>query len=208
MSKTGKNEMTDLSIFYPLNTNPRIGFIGLGNMGSALAMRLLEPSLMVFDSDRNKMKPFTKKGAIGAKNVSDIGKECDIIFACLPTSAETEAVLFGKAGLAPVLGPGKVFIDMTSGDPSMSHALAARLNESGVSFVDAPVSGGPRGAGEGSIAIMIGSDPQLYEQLFWVFEKISCNIFHAGPLGAGHALKAGNNLLNLNTSSYDETHLL
>ena len=202
--------MTDLSISYPLNPNPRIGFIGLGNMGSALAMRLLEPSLMVFDPDRNKMKPFTKKGAIGAQNVPDIGKECDIIFACLPTSVETEVVLFGESGLAPVLGPGKVFIDMTSGDPSISHALAARLNKSGVSFVDAPVSGGPRGASEGSIAIMIGTDPQLYEQLFWVFEKISCNIFHAGPVGAGHALKAGNNLLNLicRIASYEVVSLL
>jgi 3-hydroxyisobutyrate dehydrogenase len=92
---------------------------------------------------------------------------------------------------------GQIFIDMTSGDPAMSRDQAARLKQAGIDFVDAPVSGGPRGAREGVIAIMVGGDAALYARLLPLFGRISSNCFHAGPVGAGHALKAGNNLLNL-----------
>jgi len=86
---------------------------------------------------------------------------------------------------------------MTSGDPAISRDQAARLKQAGIDFVDAPVSGGPRGAREGVIAIMVGGDAALYAQLLPLLGRISSNCFHAGPVGAGHALKAGNNLLNL-----------
>ena len=189
--------MTDKTTLISPQQSERIGFIGLGNMGAALAMRLLGSSLVVFDHDSAKMTPFIKAGAVCAADLADIGKACDIIFACLPTSVVTELVLFGENGIAGDLKPGQVFIDMTSGDPSMSRNQAARLATSGVTFVDAPVSGGPRGARDGTIAIMVGGEAKLYGQLLPVFERISSNVFHAGPVGAGHALKAGNNLLNL-----------
>ena len=180
----------------------RIGFIGLGNMGSAIAMRLTKPKidglpLMVYDPDSIKSVPFIEKGAIAAKSALELCKSCDIIFACLPTSAVTETVLFGDAGISRDLKPGQIFVDMTSGDPAISRDQAARLAKAGVIFVDAPVSGGPRGAREGTIAIMVGGEDKLYEQILPTLKVISSNIFHAGPVGAGHALKAGNNLLNL-----------
>ena len=189
--------MTDKTTLISPQQSERIGFIGLGNMGAALAMRLLGSSLVVFDHDSAKMTPFIKAGAVCAADLADIGKACDIIFACLPTSVVTELVLFGENGIAGDLKPGQVFIDMTSGDPSMSRNQAARLATSGVTFVDAPVSGGPRGARDGTIAIMVGGGAKLYGQLLPVFERISSNVFHAGPVGTGHALKVGNNLLNL-----------
>ena len=180
----------------------RIGFIGLGNMGSAIAMRLTKPKidglpLMVFDPDSIKLAPFIERGAIAAKSALELCKSCDIIFACLPTSAVTETVLFGDAGIFSDLKSGQIFVDMTSGDPALSRDQAARLAKAGVIFVDAPVSGGPRGAREGTIAIMVGGEDKLYEQILPTLKVISSNIFHAGPVGAGHALKAGNNLLNL-----------
>ena len=180
----------------------RIGFIGLGNMGSAIAMRLTKPKidglpLMVYDPDSIKLAPFIERGAIAAKSALELCKSCDIIFACLPTSAVTETVLFGDAGISRDLKPGQIFVDMTSGDPAISRDQAARLAKAGVIFVDAPVSGGPRGAREGTIAIMVGGEDKLYEQILPTLKVISSNIFHAGPVGAGHALKAGNNLLNL-----------
>jgi 3-hydroxyisobutyrate dehydrogenase len=180
----------------------RIGFIGLGNMGAALAMRFIKPKtrglpLMVYDPDRGKTTSFTEKGAIAAESAVELVKTCDIIFACVPNSTVTEAVLFGEAGIACDLEPGQIFVDMTSGDPAISRDQAARLARAGVMFVDAPVSGGPRGAHEGTIAVMVGGEAALYSQLLPVLKRISCNIFHAGPVGAGHALKAGNNMLNL-----------
>ena len=177
--------------------NPKIGFIGLGNMVAALAMRLLDPSLMVYDPDQTAMTPFVDGGAIAAVDLVAMAKQCDIIFACLPTSAVCESVLFGDGGMAGHMKAGQIFIDMTSGDPAISRDQAARLKKAGIDFVDAPVSGGPRGAREGVIAIMVGGDAALYAQLLPLFGRISSNIFHAGPVGAGHALKAGNNLLNL-----------
>jgi len=177
--------------------NPKIGFIGLGNMGAALAMRLLDPSLMVYDPDQTAMTPFVDGGAIAAVDLVAMAKQCDIIFACLPTSAVCESVLFGDGGMAGHMKAGQIFIDMTSGDPAISRDQAARLKKAGIDFVDAPVSGGPRGAREGVIAIMVGGNAALYAQLLPLFGRISSNIFHAGPVGAGHALKAGNNLLNL-----------
>jgi 3-hydroxyisobutyrate dehydrogenase len=143
------------------------------------------------------MTPFVDGGAIAAVDLAAMARQCDIIFACLPTSAVTETVLFGYDGMANHMKAGQIFIDMTSGDPAMSRDQAARLKQVGIDFVDAPVSGGPRGAREGVIAIMVGGDAALYAALLPLFGRISSNSFHAGPVGAGHALKAGNNLLNL-----------
>ena len=181
----------------PLNENSKLGFIGLGNMGAALAMRLLAPNLMVFDPNPAHMAPFIDGGAMAGADATMIAEECDVIFACLPTSAVTETVLFGDNGMAGHMKPGQIFIDMTSGDPAISRDQAERLKQTGIDFVDAPVSGGPRGAREGVIAIMVGGDAALYARLLPLLGRISSNCFHAGPVGAGHALKAGNNLLNL-----------
>ena len=189
--------MNDLDAVTLFPANPKIGFIGLGNMGAALAMRLLDPSLMVYDPDQTAMTPFVDGGAIAAVDLVAMAKQCDIIFACLPTSAVCESVLFGDGGMAGHMKAGQIFIDMTSGDPAISRDQAARLKKAGIDFVDAPVSGGPRGAREGVIAIMVGGDAALYAQLLPLLGRISSNCFHAGPVGAGHALKAGNNLLNL-----------
>jgi 3-hydroxyisobutyrate dehydrogenase-like beta-hydroxyacid dehydrogenase len=106
-------------------------------------------------------------------------------------------VLFGPDGLSPHLSSRHIIVEMTSGDPAQSRDLARRLAESDICFADAPVSGGPRGARDGVIAIIVGGSDPLYKILHPVLSIISCNIFHAGDVGAGHAVKAGNNLLNL-----------
>lgn len=174
-----------------------VGFIGLGNMGGALAMRLLAPSLTVFDNDPDRTTPFVDGGATAAPDLAMLARRCDVIFACLPTSAVTEAVLFGADGLVDHMRPGQIFVDMTSGDPAISRDQAVRMADRGLTFVDAPVSGGPRGAREGTIAIIVGGSAASFADLQPLLRQISSNIFHAGPVGAGHALKAGNNLLNL-----------
>jgi 3-hydroxyisobutyrate dehydrogenase len=197
MAKTGLKPMNVRDAVTSFPTNPKIGFIGLGNMGAVLAMRLLDPGLMVYDPNQTAVTPFVDGGAIAAVDLAAMARQCDIIFACLPTSAVTETVLFGDDGMVSHMKAGQIFIDMTSGDPAMSRDQAARLKQVGIDFVDAPVSGGPRGAREGVIAIMVGGDAALYAALLPLFGRISSNSFHVGPAGAGHALKAGNNLLNL-----------
>ena len=178
-------------------SSPRLGFVGLGNMGAALAMRLVGQPLSVFDADPAKVDVFAGEGVNVARSLAELATNSDIIFTCLPTSAVTETVLFGPDGLFSHLSSHHIIVDMTSGDPAQSRDQARRLADAYICFADAPVSGGPRGASDGVIAIMVGGSDPLYNILHPVLSVISCNIFHAGDVGAGHAMKAGNNLLNL-----------
>jgi len=190
--------MKQLSYDWPWKKSlPRLGFVGLGNMGAALAMRLVGQPLSVFDNDPAKCDVFASKGVDVAGSLAELATNSDIIFTCLPTSAITETVLFGPDGLSSHLSSHHIIVDMTSGDPAQSRDQAGRLADADICFADAPVSGGPRGARDGVIAIMVGGADPLYNVLHPVLSVISCNIFHAGDVGAGHALKAGNNLLNL-----------
>jgi len=190
--------MKQLSYDWPWKkSSPRLGFVGLGNMGAALAMRLVGQPLSVFDTDPAKGDVFAGEGVNVAGSLAELATNSDIIFTCLPTSAVTETVLFGPDGLSSHLSSHHIIVDMTSGDPAQSRDQARRLADVDICFSDAPVSGGPRGARDGVIAIMVGGSDPLYNILHPVLSVISCNIFHAGDVGAGHALKAGNNLLNL-----------
>ena len=190
--------MKQLSYDWPwTKSSPRLGFVGLGNMGAALAMRLVGQPLSVFDTDPAKVDVFAGEGVNVAGSLAELATNSDIIFTCLPTSAVTETVLFGPDGLSSHLSSHHIIVDMTSGDPAQSRDQARRLADVDICFADAPVSGGPRGARDGVIAIMVGGSDPLYNILHPVLSAISCNIFHAGDVGAGHALKAGNNLLNL-----------
>jgi len=190
--------MKQLSYDWPWKkSSPRLGFVGLGNMGAALAMRLVGQPLSVFDTDPAKGDVFAGEGVNVAGSLAELATNSDIIFTCLPTSAVTETVLFGPDGLSSHLSSHHIIVDMTSGDPAQSRDQARRLADVDICFADAPVSGGPRGARDGVIAIMVGGSDPLYNILHPVLSAISCNIFHAGDVGAGHALKAGNNLLNL-----------
>src|SRR5689334_18892905 len=136
----------------------RLGYIGLGNMGGALARRLLRAHpLRVYDLRPDVVSRFVDQGATPTQNPAALARECDLVMTCLPTSKEVREVLFGEGGMAAVLEPGKILADMTTGDPGETREMAARLAEKGVRMIDAPVSGGPHGADAGTIAIMVGA---------------------------------------------------
>ncbi len=176
----------------------RLGFVGLGNMGAPLAARLLRAhALRVYDLRAEAVAPLAAEGASVADSAADLAAACDVVFTCLPKSAQVDEVIFGEAGLAKTLAPGGAIVDMTTGDSAKTRAMADALTEQQIDLIDAPVSGGPRGAREGTIAIIVGAPQALYDRLRPVLETISVNVLHAGPVGTGHAVKAGNNLLNL-----------
>src|SRR5207253_1392880 len=116
----------------------------------------------------------------------------------LPTSDNVRTVIFGENGIASAAKPGTLIIDQTSGDPTATRAMAAELEArgGGLQLMDAPVSGGARGADAGTIAIMIGAAPAQYERIAPVLRCISPNLFHAGGVGTGHVAKLANNLLS------------
>ena len=175
-----------------------IGYVGLGNMGGPIAGRLqLRKSLQVYDLNSAAISQLVELGASAAKSPANLAAECDIVFTCLPSSDDVHSVIFGDDGLTNTMKPGGLIVDMTTGDPVKTRTMAKALGERQIVLIDAPVSGGPRGANEGTIAIMVGASQPEFERILPVLKAISPNIFHAGDTGAGHAAKAGNNLLNL-----------
>ena len=176
----------------------KVGFIGLGNMGKPLAERLLRNNeLFVHDLDQENVDYFTKKGAIACSTPSELALNTSRIFLCLPTSAIVEKVICGENGLLYSATKDSFIIDMTTGEPEITRIIANILEEKEINFIDAPVSGGPRGAHQGNIAIMVGGTESQFVTIKPIMDGISSNIFYAGKIGSGHSIKAGNNLLNL-----------
>ncbi len=177
---------------------PDIGFIGLGNMGAALARRLMaENTVHVWDINGAAVDALVAEGAVAANGPGGIGASgAGVVVTCLPTSNQVEAVIFGEGGVASSAATGTLIVDMTTGDPLATKAMAARLAEQGIDLIDAPVSGGVVGAVQGTIAIMVGAPDALYEKARTALSPVSPNIFHAGETGAGHAMKLINNMIS------------
>ncbi len=172
----------------------RVGYVGLGVMGGALVRRLmLSRKMTVFDVRREVVREFQSEGAVGATDLPSLARECDVIVICVPTSAIVREVVFGKGGLAEGLSPGKIVIDQTTGDPTLTRAIGTDLQKLGVALVDAPVSGGPRGAVAGTIAIMCGGPRVAFDKVLPILESVSPNIVYCGDTGNGHASKLINN---------------
>lgn len=175
----------------------KVGYIGLGNMGAPLAVRLIgKQDLVVFDPRTSVMQAFAEKGAEGAASVADLAAHCDIILMCLPTSNEVRDVIFGANGMGAALRAGTILIDQSTGDPMETRAMAADLAARDITLIDAPVSGGWMAAEKGTIAIMVGATDETYARVLPVLESISCNIFHAGGVGNGQVVKLVNNMMS------------
>lgn len=168
----------------------RVGYVGLGVMGGALARRMMRSMpIRVFDARPEVVATFAAEGALTADGLPSLARECDVIITCLPTSSDVETVIFGKGGLAESLSPGKIIVDQTTGDPSITRNLSERLAPLGVAMVDAPVSGGPRGAVAGTIGIFCGGPHESNAKVRPLLVTVSPNIVHCGAVGNGHAAK-------------------
>jgi 3-hydroxyisobutyrate dehydrogenase len=152
--------------------------------------------LTVWNRSRDKADAFAREHAVpAAATPADAARGADVVITCFPVSADVESILDGPDGLLAGAARGAVLVDCTSGDPATSKRLAARLAEHGVGYLDAPVSGGVKGAVEGILTVMVGGDPALLERVRPVIEAFGQKIIHCGPVGSGDALKAVNNAL-------------
>jgi 3-hydroxyisobutyrate dehydrogenase len=173
-----------------------LGYVGLGKMGGALARRLMrQHTVRAHDLRPAVVAEFAAAGALPAQNLAALAHACDLVMTCLPTSAEVRAVIFGDDGLLKHLEPDSLIVDMTTGDPNATRAMAAELAPRGIQLIDAPVSGGPHGAEAGTIAIMVGAPDAAYRRVLPVLQAISPNIFHTGGVGTGHLMKLVNNVI-------------
>jgi 3-hydroxyisobutyrate dehydrogenase len=177
-------------------TITRIGFVGIGRMGWPMALRLIGAGYQVAVQDAvpGRAEDFaTRHGGVAADSAERVAEGVDALITMLPTSREVAEVV---TATRPVLKPGATVIEMSSGEPSATRAMAADLAESGIRMVDAPVSGGVQRAETGQLAIMTGGDPGVLEYVAAVLGAMGTSITRCGDIGAGQAMKALNNLVS------------
>ncbi len=177
----------------------RIGFVGLGAMGWPMAANLVKAGVkvQVADSRAEQVSKFAKEiGGQPAPSLRALGETSDVVITMLPTSRIVADVLFEKDGVAVGLRPGALVIDMSSGVPTETSAIAGRLARSDIRMIDAPVSGGVKKAVTGELAIMVGGDKQVTEEATPILRAMGKSIIWAGPAGCGQAMKALNNLVS------------
>lgn len=173
-----------------------VAFIGLGSIGRPMAKRIAAAGfpLIVWNRTTERAGAFAKEvGARHAQTAADAARDVDVVITCLSTSADVEQVLDG--GLFQAIKSGSTLLDCTSGDPATSRRIAERLASKKAGFVDAPVSGGVRGAQEGTLTVMCGGDDADFARVRPVIQAFGKKIVHCGPVGAGDAVKAMNQAL-------------
>lgn len=183
-------------------TGRQVGFVGLGNMGIPMTRRLIGAGYDVrgFDTSADARAKFAALGAEGpgsATPVTEAGAVddgADAVILMLPDSDIVERVVLG--GLLASLAPGTTIIDMSSSDPARTRVLAETVGAAGLTLIDAPVSGGVAGARSGTLTVMVGGPPASFERFEPMLSVIGKRVVHAGDVGAGHAVKALNNLMS------------
>ena len=175
----------------------RIGFVGMGTMGAAMALNLANAgfALTVWNRTPGRASPVVAAGAAEATTLERLAAASDVVVICLTDSPEVEAVLFGEHGLADALAPGSIVVDCTTLSPLKAQEFAERLRPRGVSAVDAPVSGGSEGARHATLTIMVGGSHEDVARIDPVLRAMGMAINHLGPVGAGQWAKAINQVI-------------
>jgi 3-hydroxyisobutyrate dehydrogenase len=175
----------------------RIGVVGLGTMGGAMAANLARAGFRVGAWNRTAGRTdwLEELGVTLAASPAALAADVDIVLVCVSDTPDVEAVLFGAGGVAEGAAPGALVIDCSTIDPAASRGFAARLAAQGIGFVDAPVTGGSEGAQNATLAILVGGDPAHVERARPVLAAVGRTITHFGPAGAGQSAKAVNQVI-------------
>ena len=174
----------------------KIGFIGLGIMGSPMAGHLLHAGHTLYIHSRSKLPDeLVAGGATVCANAQEVAKRADIVFLMLPDTPDVEKVLFGGQGVAAGLEKGKTVVDCSSIDPIMTRSFAARIKSLGCDYADAPVSGGQVGAKAASLTIMVGADAQVFDRINPLLMLMGKNITLVGGVGDGQVCKVANQII-------------
>lgn len=175
----------------------RIAFIGLGIMGGPMAGHLLRAghALRIHSRTRSRAEALEAQGARWCATPAEAAHGCGVLMLNLPDTPDVEAVLFGPGGAAAALCAGAVVVDFSTIDPQATRQFAQRLKQRDATLLDAPVTGGQIGAQNATLTIMVGGDPQAFERVRPLLEKLGRKIVHVGESGAGQMLKACNQIL-------------
>lgn len=175
----------------------RIGLIGPGIMGQPMSMNLINAGypLWVYSRTASRAQPLVDAGATLCDTPRAVAEQADIIISIVSDTPDVEAVLLNGNGVLEGVTAGKVVVDMSTISPIATRKIAGQLGEKGVEMLDAPVSGGDVGARNGTLSIMVGGKPEVFERVKPVFEVLGKNIVHVGDGGAGQVAKACNQIL-------------
>jgi 2-hydroxy-3-oxopropionate reductase len=174
-----------------------IGFIGLGIMGKPMSKNLLKAGypLVVHSRSRGPVDEVVKAGAKAASSPKDVAAQCDVLVTMLPNSPEVEQVALGKDGIIEGARPGLIFVDMSTISPIVSKKVGEALAAKSVKMLDAPVSGGEKGAIDGALSIMIGGDKATFDAVLPILQAMGKTITLLGPLGFGGFTKLANQII-------------
>lgn len=175
----------------------KIGFIGLGNMGNPMSTNLIKAGyeLGVYDLDKNQV---LKLEALGAKSMNSAGDAAyfgDIVFTSLPNPKIVTDIYLGTGGIVESAKPGTILVDMSTVTPQTEKNIYRAANERNIHMLDAPVSGGVKGATSGKLSIMVGGDKEVFDKIHEVLQILGEKIYYLGEIGSGQALKLINQLI-------------
>ena len=174
-----------------------IGFIGLGIMGRPMAKNLLKAGypLVVHSRSRGPVDEIARAGAKVGSSPRDVAAQSDVLITMLPNSPDVELVALGRDGIIEGARPGLLFVDMSTISPIVSKKVGEALATKSVKMLDAPVSGGERGAIDGALSIMVGGDKAVFDAVLPIFQAMGKTITHLGPLGFGGFTKLANQII-------------
>ena len=173
----------------------KVGFVGLGTMGANMAFNCLQGGneMVVHDIRRESATPHLEAGAVWADTPREVAESSDVVFTSLPGPVEIEAVALGESGLLEGLTDGKTYFDLSTNSPTVIRHIHEVMAARGVSVLDAPVSGGPRGAKSRNLAIWVGGDKDLFDKYKSVLDSIGDKAYYVGPIGCGAVAKLVHN---------------
>jgi len=203
--KASKNKKT-----LKMDTNLKLGWIGLGNIGNPMVRNLLKAGfeVAVFNRTKDKETPLIEAGATSANSPQELMENCDVVLTMLSNDAAVKEIFEGKSGLLSKEYPGKIIINMSTVSPETSRYLASICNKHQIGFIDAPVSGSVKPAQEGTLVILVGGSAENYELAKPIFNALGKISIHVGAAGVASSAKlAINYLLGLNLQGLAETIL-
>ena len=174
-----------------------VGFIGLGNMGGGMSANIQRAGypMVVFDIREGMTRPLLEGGARLGSSPAEVAQASDITFTSLPGPKEVEAVALGREGVLEGIRSGSIYVDLSSSRPTLIREMEPKFREKGAHVLDAPVSGGKSGAESGNLAVMVGGDREIFEQIKPLLDSFGDKVFYAGGIGAGSICKLVHNMI-------------
>lgn len=189
----------------------KIGFVGLGIMGKPMAKNLMKAGheVVCYDVNQANVEDVVKAGAVAAHSSADVARQVPLVITMLPNSPHVKTVILGEDGVLAGAKEGLIIVDMSSIAPLASQEVEKACAAKGVRMLDAPVSGGEPKAIDGSLAIMVGGDEKLFEEVKDVLLTMGSSAVHCGPIGAGNTTKLANQIIvALNIAAVSEAFTL